>query len=60
MSDWKRIPDRYRDPLPPEKGGTIIPFAYLDRKTPRRALVYLPRGYEDCPQEGCMPETPPP
>lgn len=51
MSDWKRIPDRYRDPLPPEKGGTIIPFAYLDRTTPRRALVYLPRGYEECPRE---------
>lgn len=50
MSDWKRIPDRYREPLPPEKSGALIPFAYLDRTTPRRALVYLPRGYGENPE----------
>ena len=50
MSDWKRIPERYREPAAPEKSGTLRPFAYRDRETPRRALVYLPRGYEESPE----------
>ena len=47
MSEWKRIPDRYRESAEPEKSGTLREFAYTDRGTPRRALVYLPNGYEE-------------
>ena len=47
MSEWKRIPGRYREPAEPEKSGTLREFAYTDRGTPRRALVFLPNGYEE-------------
>ena len=44
-SEWKRIPERYRVPVPAEDAGEVTEFFYKDGATDRRALVYLPRGY---------------
>ena len=53
MSDWKRIPEEFLVPVEPGKGGTIRAFAYRDRGADRRALVYLPRAYEEDPRLRC-------
>lgn len=50
---WKRIPEEYLVPVEPGKGGTIRSFAYADRGLARRALVYLPRAYEEDPALRC-------
>ena len=51
MEDWKRIPERYRIPLPADEGGTLSEFYYADEDICRRALVYLPRGYAEAENE---------
>ena len=53
MSEWKRIPERYRVPADPGTGGTLEAFSYEDRGIGRRALVYLPRACHKDPALRC-------
>ena len=50
MSEWKRIPERYRQPVEEGEGGTVSEFFYPDGGIMRRALVYLPRAYREDPE----------
>ncbi len=49
MSEWTRIPERYRVPVEEGTGGSLEELTYTFEGLKRRALVRLPRAYREEP-----------